>query len=69
MNKISKNSLVDRHMFLSTSNLNFLNEYIADHVTVNNYSEVVREILNSLEVNSLTFKSKVSAIVRMYQSF
>lgn len=42
MNKISKNSLVDRHMFLSISNLNFLNEYIADHVTVNNYSEVFR---------------------------
>lgn len=60
--KVSKNHLVDRHMFLSESDLNFLDDYVATHNLVNNYLEVVRDILNSLEVNDLNVKTKMDSM-------
>ncbi|RHW44370.1 hypothetical protein DS832_09050, partial [Bombilactobacillus bombi] len=62
MSKVSKNNLVDRHIFLSTSNLSFLDEYIASHVTVNNYSEAMREILYAADINDKQEKAKLNAI-------
>lgn len=62
MNQPSKNNLVDRYMFLSTGNLSFLDEYIASHVTVNNYSEAMREILYAADINDKQEKAKLNAM-------
>lgn len=58
----TKNMLVQKHIRLSSSNLDFLEEYINEHADIHNLSEAVRDILYSLELDDRRTDSKLSSI-------